>query len=209
MLASSEELLRTALEGAFPDRGPALFREVRRWFDDSRASRLPAAERPKDDGSRPCALCNRPSSAMSAVVRMIPATKRMKAQFKIPGADTPLEAPRGALHACSACLYGWMERFGELGRDPAGWPHPDMVLTDVRRALDAQGTSEAAALMKEIDERTERTGPRRAGTVTCDVCARRRVSLSGPRGRVCLECVEAAHRPLYNLLASLSRLGRR
>lgn len=208
MQPSSEELLKSALEAAFPGRGTALYREVRRWFDDSRASRNPATA-PADDGQRSCAFCERPSSAMLAIVRMLPGTKRLKPRFQIPGADAPLSPPPGSFHACSACLYGYAERVAEFGADPSKWPHPDMVLTDARRALDAEGSEAAALLSNEIDERSERTAPRRAGTVTCQVCAKRRLSLAGPRGRICLECVSAAHRRLAGILGMLSRLGRR
>lgn len=208
MLKASEDLLKAALEAAFPDRGPALYREVRRWFDDSRASKNPATI-PPDDGVRPCVLCDRPGTAMLAIVRMLPATKRLKPRFQIPGADAPMAPPPGAMHACSACLYGYAERIAELGTDPAKWPHPDMVLTDVRRALNADGSEAAAALVHDIDERSERTAPRRAGTVTCQLCAKRRVSIAGPRGRICLECVGGAHRRLAELLGMLSRLGSR
>ena len=208
MQVTAEELLKSALAAAFPERGSALYREVRRWFDDSRASKNPATI-PPDDGERRCALCDRPGSAMLAIVRMLPATKRLKPRFQIPGADAPLAPPPGAFHACSACLYGYAERMAEFGPNPSAWPHPDMVLTDARRALAAEGSEAAAALAHEIDERRERTAPRRAGTVTCQLCAKRRVSIAGPRGRVCLECVGGAHRRLAELLGMLSRLGSR
>lgn len=205
MQPTAEELLKRALEAAFPERGGALYREVRRWFDDSRASKNPATL-PADDGSRGCVLCERPGAAVLAIVRMVPGTKRRKPAFLVPGADAPMTPPPGALHACSACCAGYAARVAELGVDPAKWPHPDMVLTDTRRALAAEGSEAATLLAVEIDERSERTAPRRAGTVTCQVCAKRRLCIAGPRGRVCLECIVAANRRLGDLLGALARL---
>lgn len=206
MRSETESLLRSALEAAFPERGAALAREIRRWFDDATKAKLPPDQRPKDDGTRPCLLCERPGNAMLAVVLAVPATKTRSHHFLIPGFDTVLSTAPNAVRFCSACLYGWVERVEEYGRDPKAWPHPDMVLTDARRALDAEGSEAAAALMAEIDERSERTAPRRAGTATCDICKKKAVCVSGPRGRACLACVAGAHKPLFDLLAMLSRL---
>ena len=209
MDAATESLLRSALESAFPDRAEAVFREVRRWFDDSSAAKT--ALPPVDDGSRPCVLCERWGASLLAVVRMFPGRWLRGPDFRVPGADTPAALTPGtkAFDVCSPCMRGYTERIAEFGDDPADWPHRDMVLHDVSRALAADGSPEAARVTALLDERSDRTGPRPLTQGRCAVCRKRRRLVTGPRAAVCFDCIGAAQATLQRLLDMFSRLGSR
>ena len=185
-----------------------LHRELLRWFDDAHAAKLPPEQRPADPGTRDCALCERAANMMLAVVHVLPATKRTRAAFVVPGVDNFAVKP-GAIPICSRCAIGTAERLDEFGDDPNAWPNPDMVVAEASRALEAEGSPEARALMKQIVERSRKTAPRRPGTLTCDACKERRLCIGGPRARLCFDCVRGAQRRLIRLFETFSAAGRR
>lgn len=146
---------------------------------------------------------------MLALVLVIPATKRRRVDYFMPGADGPASARPGSIGICSRCSSATTERIDEFGEDPQAWPNPDMVVAETRRALDLEGSQAAHSLLRDILSRSTRTAPRRPGTVTCDACRKRGVCIGGPRARLCFGCIRGAQRRFSRLRDVLASLRRR